>query len=97
MSYDYFREICKGVSMNSGIKFHPHMGRHTYATELLKKGLFVFYVARLFAHEDLSSPQIYLHASQEDTLSDVSKIKLFENDQKQNDLDGKDRLGFGPK
>ena len=97
MSYNYFRKICKRVSMNSGIKFHPHMARHTYATELLKKGLSVFYVARLLGHEDLSSTQIYLHASQEDAISEVSKIKLFENNQKQNDLNGKDRLGFGPK
>ncbi len=97
MSYDYFRKICKRVSMNSGIKFHPHMARQTYATELLKKGLSVFYVARLLGHEDLSSTQIYLHASQEDAIYEVSKIKLFENGQKQNDLNGKDRLGFGPK
>ena len=95
MSYDYFRKICKRVSMNSGVKFHPHMARHTYATELLKKGLSVFYVARLLGHEDLSSTQIYLHASQEDAIYEVSKIKLFENGQKQNDLDGKDRLGRG--
>ncbi|MEM0132176.1 MULTISPECIES: tyrosine-type recombinase/integrase [Acidiplasma] len=97
MSYNYFRKICKRVSMNSGVKFHPHMARHTYATELLKKGLSVFYVARLLGHEDLSSTQIYLHASQEDAIYEVSKIKLFENGQKQNDLDGKDRLGFEPK
>jgi len=97
MSYNYFRKICKRVSMNSGVKFHPHMARHTYATELLKKGLSVFYVARLLGHEDLSSTQIYLHASQEDAIYEVSKIKLFENGQNQNDLDGKDRLGFEPK
>jgi len=91
MSYDYFRKICKRVSMNSGIKFHPHMARHTYATELLKKGLSVFYVARLLGHEDLSSTQIYLHASQEDAIYEVSKIKLFEKDQNHMDLNGKDR------
>ena len=102
MTYDYFRQLCKYVAMNAGVKFHPHMARHTYATELLLAGMGVAYVSKLLGHENLSSTQIYLHPSQQDAIFQASQINLFENQNKNkyqnhNDLDHKDRLGFGPK
>jgi site-specific recombinase XerD len=102
MTYDYFRNLCKLVAMNAGVKFHPHMARHTYATELLQAGMGVAYVSKLLGHENLSSTQIYLHPSQQDAIFQASQINLFENQNKNkyqnhNDLDHKDRLGFGPK
>lgn len=102
MTYDYFRNLCKFVAMNAGVKFHPHMARHTYATELLQAGMGVAYVSKLLGHENLSSTQIYLHPSQQDAIFQASRINLFENQNKNkyqnhNDLDHKDRLGFGPK
>jgi len=77
MSYNFFRKICSRVAMGVGIKFHPHMARHFYATELLRQGISVFYVARLLGHEDLSSTQIYLHPSQQDAIESVRHINLF--------------------
>ena len=102
MTYDYFRNLCKLVAMNAGVKFHPHMARHTYATELLQAGMGVAYVSKLLGHENLSSTQIDLHPSQQDAIFQASQINLFENQNKNkyqnhNDLDHKDRLGFGPK
>jgi site-specific recombinase XerD len=77
MSYDYFRKRCEIISWKAGVKFHPHMARHTYATELLKKGISVSYVARLLGHENLSSTQVYLHPSQDDAIEEVRKIEFF--------------------
>ena len=77
ISYDYFRKRCEIVSWKAGVKFHPHMARHTYATELLKKGISVSYVARLLGHENLSSTQIYLHPSQDDAIEEVRKVEFF--------------------
>ena len=77
MSHDYFRKRCEIVSIRAGIKFHPHMARHTYATKLLKQGISVSYVARMLGHEDLSSTQIYLHPSQEDAIEEVRKVEFF--------------------
>jgi integrase len=68
MSYDYFRRVCQEVSFAAGVKFHPHMARHTYATGLLKKGVSVLYVSKLLGHEDLESTAIYLHPSQADAI-----------------------------
>lgn len=77
MSYDYFRKRCEIVSLKAGVKFHPHMARHTYATKLLRQGVSVSYVARMLGHEDLSSTQIYLHPSQEEAIEEVRKVDFF--------------------
>ncbi len=53
------------------------MARHTYATELLKKGISVYYVARLLGHENLSSTQVYLHPTQEDAINEVRNLEFF--------------------
>ncbi len=76
-TYDYFRKRCEIVSLKAGVRFHPHMARHTYATELLKKGISVYYVARLLGHENLSSTQVYLHPTQEDAINEVRKLEFF--------------------
>ena len=77
MTYDYFRKRCEVVSLKAGVKFHPHMARHTYATKLLRQGVSVSYVARMLGHEDLSSTQIYLHPSQDDAIEEVRKVEFF--------------------
>ena len=77
MTYDYFRKRCEVVSLKAGVKFHPHMARHTYATKLLRQGVSVSYVARMLGHEDLSSTQIYLHPSQEEAIEEVRKVDFF--------------------
>ncbi len=53
------------------------MARHTYATELLKQGVSVYYVSRLLGHEKLSSTQIYLHPSQDAAIEEAKKVKFF--------------------
>ena len=68
MSHNYFRRVCQEISFAAGVKFHPHMARHTYATGLLKKGVSVLYVSKLLGHEDLESTAIYLHPSQADAI-----------------------------
>lgn len=68
MTYGYFRKICQEVAFAAGVKFHPHMARHTYATDLLKRGVSILYVSKLLGHEDLESTAIYLHPSQADAI-----------------------------
>ncbi len=77
VTYEYFRRRCELVALKAAVKFHPHMARHTYATELLKQGVSVYYVSRLLGHEDLSSTQIYLHPSQNDAIEEAKKVKFF--------------------
>ena len=77
MSYDYFRKLCQDVAFAAGVKFHPRMARHTYATDLLKAGVSVVYVSQLLGHEDLESTSIYLHPSQYDAIQVARSVDLF--------------------
>ena len=95
MTYEYFRRRCELVALKAGVKFHPHMARHTYATELLKQGVSVYYVSRLLGHEDLSSTQIYLHPTQNDAIEEAKKVKFFLV-QIPGEVDMMLRPGFGP-
>lgn len=78
MTYDYFRKICGDIGMAAGIKFHAHMARHTYATELLKAGVDIYYVSKQLGHSNVGTTQIYLHPTQDDALNAVRKA--FESD-----------------
>jgi len=77
VTYAYFRILCYDVARSAGVKFHPHMARHTYATELLRQGVSVYYVSRLLGHEDLTSTQVYLHPAQSDAIDSVRGVNLF--------------------
>ena len=77
MTFDYFRKRCEIVSLKAGVKFHPHMARHMYATKLLRQGVSVSYVARMPGNEDLSSTEIYLHSLQEEVIEEVRKVDFF--------------------
>ena len=95
MSYEYFRRRYEPVAPKAGVKFHPHIARHTYPTELLKQGVLVYYVSMLLGNEDLSNTQIYLHPSQNAAKQEAKKGK-FLLDQIPADLYSMLRPGFGP-
>ena len=87
MSYDFFRKICQDVAFAAGVKFHPHMARHTYATDLLKRGVSILYVSRLLGHEDLDSTSIYLHPSQADAINAAREAIDSQKAQESNSMD----------
>ena len=87
MSYDFFRKICQDVAFAAGVKFHPHMARHTYATDLLKRGVSILYVSRLLGHEDLDSTSIYLHPSQADAINAAREAIDSQEAQESNSMD----------
>lgn len=52
----------------------PHMLRHTFATELLKKGVNIRAVQKLLRHSSLATTQVYTHLSVEDLREEINKI-----------------------
>ena len=57
-----------GLSQN----LHPHMLRHTFATDLLKSGMDLRSLQMLLGHSDMQTTQIYTHIAP-DHLQDVIK------------------------
>jgi len=63
----YLRQMCARYGRRAGleIRVHPHLLRHTFATELLEDGYSLIEVQKLLGHEDLESTSIYLHVVDE--------------------------------
>ena len=52
--------------------------RHTFATELVSRGVDVSHVRALMGHSSITTTQIYLHASTRDLRNAVEKLKFEE-------------------
>lgn len=60
-----FWRILKSLSKMAGIPedLHPHMLRHTFASDLLKSGMNLRSLQMLLGHSDLQTTQIYTHVT----------------------------------
>lgn len=55
-------------------RHHPHMWRHTYATELARAGVDIHLVQRLLGHLSISSTVGYTHLVLDDLRSTVGEL-----------------------
>jgi site-specific recombinase XerD len=57
--------LCKRVSRRIGRRLHPHLFRHTFATELLNRRADLRVIQTLLGHESLATTELYTHVSPE--------------------------------
>lgn len=70
------RAICKKLSETSGIKFTPHMLRHTFARLSVDADLNLYKLKEIMGHSTVSTTQIYLSVSKEGIKRSFNKIRL---------------------
>jgi site-specific recombinase XerD len=67
------------ISLLSGVKFHIHRFRHTFATNLAMQDVGAIKIQKLMGHADLKMTQTYLRSvSTEEMKEDINKLS-FEN------------------
>lgn len=71
------REICRKVSETSGIKFTPHMLRHTFARLSVDADLNLYKLKEIMGHSDVSTTQIYLSVSREGIKKSFNNLSLI--------------------
>lgn len=76
LSINGFKHMIDLVKKASGIKFYPHMLRHTFATLMLEGGCDIYALSKMMGHNDIKTTTIYLSASVEHMRSQMVKHPL---------------------
>ncbi len=71
------RVICGKISTSSGVKFTPHMLRHTFAREMIDKDFNLYKLKEIMGHADIRTTQRYLSISMQGIKKSFEQVKLF--------------------
>lgn len=67
-----FKKALKLTSINSEI--HLHSLRHSFASNLIKRGESIYKVSKLLGHSKISTTEIYSHVNNEDLISTINAL-----------------------
>ena len=71
------RRICHKISIDSGVKFTPHMLRHTFAREMIDNDLNLYKLKMIMGHADITTTQRYLAISIKGIKDSVDQVNIF--------------------
>lgn len=75
MHRDAVRDWLEKISKELGMKLHPHLFRHTFATRLLRKGVDLTTVSKLTGHSTVNmTAKFYIQTTREEKQNAVDKL-----------------------
>jgi integrase/recombinase XerD len=63
ISYDGIRKVVEAIRKETGLDLHAHQFRHTFATDLVLKGMNPYHVMTLTRHKSVQSFRRYTKAA----------------------------------
>jgi integrase len=67
ISYETVIDLFRRLGRATGVPVHPHLLRHTHATELIRSGMDAAYVQKRLGHADIQTTiNTYVHLTHED-------------------------------
>ena len=67
------------VAASSGVAFTPHVLRHTFATQMLRRSGDLYGVSKALGHSQVAQTEIYLSADPEHIRATVDKLPGIDN------------------
>ncbi|WP_392534309.1 tyrosine-type recombinase/integrase [Nostoc sp. C117] len=81
MTYSNVMDLFNRLKRKTGIAVHPHIFRHTHATELIRQGVGMAYVQKRLDHASIQTTfNTYVHVSNEDMKRELSQYLNNEYD-----------------
>ena len=71
------QRICRKISTASGVKFTPHMLRHTFARELIDNDFNLYKLKEMMGHTDVTTTQRYLAISRQGIKDSLAQTPMF--------------------
>jgi len=68
--------MCRKIRDRSGVKFSPHMLRHTFATLTYRGSRDIYAVSELLGHAKVETTKIYTHLSLDDKRRSIESHLL---------------------
>lgn len=76
MGDNVIKRLVEKIRTKSGIKFYPHMLRHTFATLMLEGGCNLYALSKMLGHSDIKTTTIYLSATRAHLQEQIGKHPL---------------------